>query len=394
MKRLFIAALIALLCAPFLGLAQSDSSTTSLKDKFRLYGYVKDLRSASFASDINQLTTDNLYHNRLNFRAYITPKITLALEARNRLFYGETVKSIPNYGAIPDADNGLVDLSWNWLDEQAVVGNTTLDRAWVQFANDKWDIRLGRQRINWGINTIWNPNDLFNTYNFVDFDYEERPGSDALRVTYFSGPLSSIEVAIKPSQHDSTWVGAMMYKFNKWNYDIQLLGGWYNQDYALGVGWAGNIKLAGFKGEATYFHPQNNISDTTGVLSASIAFDYIFTNQLYLSGGLLYNSGGVYDTENPAAVSIFTAPISAKNLMPMKLTALVTAGYPISPLLSANATILYAPGVNAVFAMPSLTYSIAKNWDLNLLGQTFLMDTGNGFGSLGTGVFSRVKWSF
>ena len=387
-------AILLLAALPFAGLTQSDSTKTPLKDKLRLSGYIKDLRSASFPRDINLLTTDNLYHNRLNFRAFVSKKITLGLEARNRIFYGETVRLTPGYADFIDADNGLVDLSWNWIDESTIVANSTLDRAWLQFANDKWDVRLGRQRINWGINTIWNPNDLFNTYNFIDFDYEERPGSDALRVQHFTGPMSSIELAIKPARNEDEWVGAMMYKFNKWNYDWQVLGGWYNQDYALGVGWAGNIKLAGFKGEATYFHPQNNLTDTSGVLSASMAVDYIFKSQLYLSGGFLYNSAGVINPNDPAAVGLFAAPISAKNLLPMRVSGLITAGYPISPLLNVNATVLFAPGVNVAFAMPSVTYSIAKNWDLSFFGQTLLANVGDGLGAQSTSVFVRLKWSF
>lgn len=39
----------------------------------------------------------------------------------------------------------------------------------------------------------WNPNDWFNTYNYFDFDYEERPGTDAIRVrVYFKDGMSSL----------------------------------------------------------------------------------------------------------------------------------------------------------------------------------------------------------
>ena len=37
------------------------------------------------------------------------------------------------------------------------------------------------------MNLVWNPNDLFNAFSFVDFDYEERPGSDALRIQKYTG---------------------------------------------------------------------------------------------------------------------------------------------------------------------------------------------------------------
>jgi len=143
-------------------------------------------------------------------------------------------------------DHGLIDLNWAWLDEPGIVGVSQIDRAWVKYNRQGWDITLGRQRINWGVNTFWNSNDLLNTFNLVDFDYEERPGTDAVRVQRYFKNYSSIDIAIAPSKYDSTWVGAGMYKFNKWTYDFQVLGGWWNEDVALGVGWAGNLKTASF----------------------------------------------------------------------------------------------------------------------------------------------------
>ena len=52
------------------------------------------------------------------------------------------------------------------------------------YRDNKINFRIGRQRINWGTTTIWNPNDIFNAYNFLDFDYEERPGMDGGKFQY------------------------------------------------------------------------------------------------------------------------------------------------------------------------------------------------------------------
>ena len=51
--------------------------------------------------------------------------------------------------------------------------HTMLDRAWIDYTRGKLQLRLGRQRINWGTNLVWNPNDVFNTFSYFDFDYEE-----------------------------------------------------------------------------------------------------------------------------------------------------------------------------------------------------------------------------
>ena len=66
------------------------------------------------------------------------------------------------------------------------------------------------------MNLAWNPNDIFNTYNLLDFDYEERPGSDAIRIQYYLGDFSKIEVAAKKGSSKDDHIVAAMYKFNKW----------------------------------------------------------------------------------------------------------------------------------------------------------------------------------
>ena len=71
-------------------------------------------------------------------------------------------------------------------------------------------MRIGRQRINWGVNLAWNPNDLFNAYSLIDFDYQERSGVDAIRFQYYTGEMSSIEFAIQPGENiDKSIIAAL-----------------------------------------------------------------------------------------------------------------------------------------------------------------------------------------
>ena len=77
----------------------------------------------------------------------------------------------------------------------------TFDRLFIEWNKEKWNIRIGRQRINWGINLAFNPNDIFNAYNFLDFDYEERPGVDAARVQYYYGSFSGLDLVTVSYTH-------------------------------------------------------------------------------------------------------------------------------------------------------------------------------------------------
>lgn len=394
--KIFILFIIGILVSR-VGLGQSDTLSKKLTDVFQLRGYVKNMQGFQMA-DLNYVSHSNLIHNRLNFKAYLSNKITLGLEVRNRVFTGDMVNFNPNYAQSVSKDLGLIDMNWVWLDESGVVGVSQIDRAWFKYNTQGWDITIGRQRINWGVNTFWNSNDLFNTFNLVDFDYEERPGTDAIRVQRYFKNYSSIDVAIAPSFDDSTWVGAGLYRFNKWTYDFQLLGGWWNEDVALGVGWAGNLKTASFKGEVTYFHPQTNAFDTSGSVTASISSDYVFKGSVYVMAGLMYSSSGLDKSISAATLSgtsiVSTEPPSAKNLMPTKYNVLLSVSKPITPLVSASLVGIYSPGVNLVFLMPSISVAVASNWDFSVFAQTTMLDNGKSFRNYGTSLFARLKWGF
>lgn len=369
--------------------SQKDTTAHKFSDYVKISGYVKNMQIASFAKNLDSITNDNLIHNRLILKFLPTKNIFGKIEIRNRIFFGESVDAFPNYSELVDIDNGFVDLSWAIVDKSSLVLLTQVDRAWVDWSNEKWEIRLGRQRINWGTNLFWNSNDLFNAYSLVDFDYEERPGTDALRIQRFFENMSAFEIAIKPGKNEKDWVGAALFKFNKWQYDFQFLTGWWYEDFVVGTGWAGNLGKAGFKGETSLFIPTN---EEKIALSTSLSVDYVFSNQLFLTGGFLFSSTGV-DSIFQNQENLFTAPLSAKNLLPMKYSGIISVNYPFNPIFSGGVTAIYSPGVNAAFLMTSINYSIADNWEISLFTQSFWMQAQQ-FENIGNGVYLRIKVNF
>ena len=205
----------------FLLTNQTGYSQESLK-RYSLNGYVSTMQSAIFDSLSGPFIIDNLIHNRLNFKAYVNSRITFATELRNRLFIGDMVRSGPTYAEMTADDPGWIDMSWNILNQPSFFLNTTIDRLWADFNYGKVQARIGRQRINWGQTLVWNPNDIFNAYSFFEFDYIERPGSDAIRIQYYPTFSSAVDLAIK-ADYDNRVTAAALYRFNKWGYDIQFL---------------------------------------------------------------------------------------------------------------------------------------------------------------------------
>ena len=360
--------------------------------KIEFHGYLKDLQGISFKDRIDSLTSVNLLHNRLNFKFNFSSKISARLEIRNRIFWGDQLKQFPDFGKTINQYNGFADLSHLWVNKPTFVAQSVVDRLLLQYQSDKWDIKLGRQRINWGINTIWNPNDIFNAYNFLDFDYEERAGNDAVRIQHYLKNNSTLEFAYKPGKHKNETITGVLYKFNKKKYDWQLLTGIYNHDLVIGGGWAGNIKKAGFKGELSYFHSKKNVFDTSGVVSLSVMVDQTFKNDWYFSIAALFNS-------DPAGLEnlnggIYASNLTAKELFPYRYTFYTGVMKAITPITSFNFSIIYSPEKNTLILFPNYAWNAAKNLDLDITAQSYFWREHNRYKTGGTAMFIRCKLSF
>lgn len=375
--------LLGLLLIPYWAFTQNEKPVN-----WSLTGYVKNLQTVLFVED--SYLQDNLIHNRLNFRWFLDDAWTVRADLRSRFFWGDLVKANPFYGDLTDqASNDWLDLSVVPLNDNNLVFHSVLDRLYLEYTKDNWEIRLGRQRVNWGISTVWNPNDIFNAFSFTDFDYEERPGSDAIRIKYYTGVASSVELVVKGFDDFDQAVMAGMWKFNKWAYDFQFLAGVVQQDFAIGTGWAGNLGTAGFKGEATYFLPMED--GATASFAMALGVDYAFSNSLYLNVGYLYNGSG---TTSAGVGGLFNFQLSARNLYPYKHALFIQQSYPLTPLLSASLAFIYSPvEVHPLFINPVLTYSIKENWDLDLVGQ-IVFNEDEGYRSPVQAVFLRTKYSF
>ena len=160
----------------------------SKEKNWTLNGYTKSMQGLFLINAPpfgQQSISDNFLHNRLNFTWYPSDNWTYKMGLRTRFFFGERSRLLPNFKEdLSIAGNDVLNLTLINIGEKVFL-HSIIDRAYFQYTKEQLEIRFGRQRINWGINTIWNPNDLFNAFSFTDFDYEERPGSDALRIQYY-----------------------------------------------------------------------------------------------------------------------------------------------------------------------------------------------------------------
>jgi hypothetical protein len=362
--------------------------------RYSFGGYVKYLTRVVIPEDDSNYW-DHLVHQRFNYEYRFSDILSINAGMRNRVLWGDSL-DIPDYDELLTEDPGYFNLSWNWLDKDNIIGNTTLDRVYVDWLYNDWQFRAGRQRINWGMATLWNPNDLFNVYSMYDFDYEERPGTDALLLGRTLGFASRAEAVWAFGEDWDETSLAGRYLFNISGYDIHIFGGKKWIDLVTGAGFAGSVLGAGFNGEISYFHPYEDEwegkkqKETT---VATIEADYSVKG----SHNFIWKASALYisNPEDPGSSLIYlNQPLTAKTISFTRWTGFGEVSFDITSLSrQVLGSVIYDDG--SWYITASNTYSLADNWQLLFVWQHFDGDANSLFGENPSDmVYGRIRWSF
>ena len=84
------------------------------------------------------------------------------------------MRNIGTYGQLPGLlypimadftvkDGGKLNLTKLIAKDTSYYLYTNFDRAYIEYISGSFELSIGRQRINWGINMLWTPNDIFNS---------------------------------------------------------------------------------------------------------------------------------------------------------------------------------------------------------------------------------------
>ncbi len=380
--------------------------------KVVLNGYLVNMQSVSISrvpdslnltgNDDPTFYSTNLYfQNRLNAYWYASQYLTVSAQMRNRLLIGDQVR----YDVADQVKNGYASVgnwwnpSWNIAVGNAYILNLAFDRIYMEYNRANWNVTLGKQRINWGKTFAFNPNDMFNTYAYFDFDYEEKPGTDAIRAMYYTGVASSVEVAANIDSANQV-SAALKWNANAANYDFQVLGGVLkDRDLALGFGWSGYIGGAGFRGELGYYHPFTNFMDTAGVAMLSTGVDYNINAKWMVQAEVMLAK--LAPGAAPQFTDFYQPAQSVKDLATSPFQLLGSVMYQASPLSSLSMAAIWYPhkNIQGIFIGPSWTYSLANNFSAAFYWQFFhgkIPDSGTGTSTMQTAnaAFLRLKYSF
>ena len=354
-------------------------------------GYLQNMQTVWSPKSGGSILLSNSANNRFNISFYYE-NLRLKTSMRNILDYGQFVGLLNNYQDFALQDEGYINLTKKISSGNSYIFYFNFDRLNLTYTLDNLEFQIGRQRINWGINYVWTPNDIFNSASFINFDYVEKPGSDAIRVQYYFGYASSFELVAKINSDKKTTIAGKL-GINFWDYDFQILGGLSEKDYILGGGWSGNITGAGFTGEFSYFKDRKNSVKQKDLFVGSVGTNYMFSNSLFLSFEFLYNSIGKVGKSSEIS-NIFNIEYSARNLSPARYSVFGQLQYPFTPLINGSVATIINPTDGSLFLSPSLEISLNEDVFLLGTGQFFIGEKFTEWGEFGQFYYLRIKWNF
>ena len=155
-------------------------------------------------------------------------------------------------GAVPGGGEAL-DLQWTIADEDHVLWQHRFDRlqvGWSPVAG--MEFTGGRQAVSWGTTLFLTPADPFVPFSPVDPFREFRAGVDAARARIYPGPLSEIDIVVRPTDttagQELTALGRGLTTWQTWE-----LSGWGGALYGDAAGALGAVGALGpwaVRGEA------------------------------------------------------------------------------------------------------------------------------------------------
>jgi hypothetical protein len=293
--RLFLRGMV--LCLPWLlspnvSVAQKPSSWHISGRATGLFALV----SEDFSPKKTNLQRLNL---QLNAAWHGNGRLSGFAALHNHVYTGKWLSDYPGYSFLSFNRFDRFDLTNTWYDDTRAMAFSRLDRAWIEYAGNGYDIRVGRQLIGWGQTLIWNISDIFNTYSLLEIDRMPRQGTDAVRVSIYPSPASVFEVAATLNAYNEP-TAAAMFRHSFRGIDLQWQTGLVeNRHWMAGGGFSTHMGITGVRGEYGLFVPLKSHPTKKNILMVVLGADHIFRNKLIVQGEVLYNQMHFEETAGP-----------------------------------------------------------------------------------------------
>ena len=284
----------------------------------------------------------------------------------------------------------LFDLKWNLINKGNYKVTHYFDRLFFRQDFSWGDISIGRQRIAWGSGRIWNPIDLFNPVNPANFAKIEKDGADVAAFTYFFGNFTDLDIVYNPQKKIENSNAGFRFRTNINQYDLAVVGGYFDKRIVAGWDFAGSLFNAGVRGEGIVSMNKNNINDNYARFI--LGTDYQVTPELYALIEYQYNGEGAANKSD--YIPLLAKLVKGEILNLSRNYIAVSANYTLSFISSASILLNQNLNDGSGFIVISSLYSISSNLSLTIGTQITYGNSFSEYWYYPHSVYSQVEYYF
>jgi hypothetical protein len=272
-------------------------------------------------------------------------------------------------GGVPSGGEWL-ELDWALAKEKHVLWRHRFDRLKIAWSpTQAVELSAGRQAVSWGTTLFLTPADPFLPFNPTDPFRQFRGGVDSVRARLYPGPLSQIDLVVRPSHtevgEEVTALGRGLTTWGDW--EVSAWGGSLYGDTTGAFGTAGGFGAWAVRGEGVVREIAGEV-----VFRGTIGVDRI----LQVGGKDLFLVAE-YQRDNLAAADpveylalLRSAPFRRGELQVLgRDEVAVQMSYQLHPLWSLGSLWLWNLNDRSALLSPSFAYSASD--DVSLTGGIF-----------------------
>ncbi len=270
----------------------------------------------------------------------------------------------------PDAGQNASSGDWLNLqgtiaESQRVVWRQRVDRLSVAYMGDAFDVTLGRQPISWATTMYLTPADPFQPFDPADPFRVYRFGVDAFRVQLFPGPMTELEVVVRPSEtvEDDAITALARARTSLGSWDLEAWAGVVYDEPAVSAAATVTVAGAAVRGEAVLQWTADGSRYEDPVLRFALGVDRsfnVFSRNLYLLAEYQRDGFGAANSEEliPVALSVPYGRGQMQVLGRDEVVAL--ASYEVDPLWTTQFLVIWNINDPSALLTPAFSYSASE----------------------------------
>ncbi|HEY8123639.1 MAG TPA: hypothetical protein VII78_20140 [Myxococcota bacterium] len=297
-----------------------------------------------------------------------------------------------------------------------------LYRGYVRYEGTHIHVTAGRQRLAWGTGRLWNPIDRLSAIGPLAIEGDEFAGIDAIEARWMWNGFDYLQLVAAPGDSKRTSRYALRVHGVLYDKDVSFVAGVFEQAFAVGADFSGNLGVAAWRLEAIWTDPSRDVwmLDEPAprelpefwqiVASIDTTFDigpglYALVEHLYdenalgfgsgRAGSLLPLFGASGDVANPVPAPHGSERFAGSRVVSLaKHTTGVELGMDVTAALRADLLVLYDWNGSSAAIAPSFSYTGWNALELRVGAQLFAGPRLSQFGERQAIAFAVFEWFF